>query len=315
MDFSHTSVLPDESIEALKIKPDGIYVDGTLGGGGHAHLIAKALTTGKLIGIDRDIIALNAAKERLHEFGDKLTFIHGNYSDIADILDSLGIENVDGMFFDLGVSSPQLDDARRGFSYMADAPLDMRMDRSNPRTAFDVVNTYDEARLKKILYEYGEERYSPRIAAAIRKSRDKKPIETTRELVELIISAMPAAALKEKQHPAKRTFQAIRIEVNDELTGLKALLESAPDRLKPCARIAVISFHSLEDRLVKLSFRSRQSGCTCPRDLPVCVCGFIQTLKVITPKPITASNEEIKRNPRARSARLRVAERCVPQYS
>ncbi len=310
MDFSHTSVLLKESTDALKLRPDGIYLDGTLGGGGHALEIARKLTTGRLIGIDRDTAAINAARERLYPVRDKLTLLHGNYSDIADILDGLGIEMLDGMLFDLGVSSPQLDDAERGFSYMADAPLDMRMDRSRALTAYDVVNTYDEAKLRKILYEYGEERYSSKIAAAIRKSRERKPIETTLELVGLIVSAMPAAALREKQHPAKRTFQAIRIEVNDELYSLKKMLETAPDRLVPGGRIAVISFHSLEDRLVKLSFRARQNGCTCPKDLPVCVCGFKRTMNVITPKPITASAEEIGRNPRARSARLRVGERC-----
>jgi 16S rRNA (cytosine1402-N4)-methyltransferase len=299
-----------ESTDALKLRPDGIYLDGTLGGGGHALEIARKLTTGRLIGIDRDTAAINAARERLYPVRDKLTLLHGNYSDIADILDGLGIEMLDGMLFDLGVSSPQLDDAERGFSYMADAPLDMRMDRSRALTAYDVVNTYDEAKLRKILYEYGEERYSSKIAAAIRKSRERKPIETTLELVGLIVSAMPAAALREKQHPAKRTFQAIRIEVNDELYSLKKMLETAPDRLVPGGRIAVISFHSLEDRLVKLSFRARQNGCTCPKDLPVCVCGFKRTMNVITPKPITASAEEIGRNPRARSARLRVGERC-----
>ncbi len=310
MDFSHTSVLLKESTDALKLRPDGIYLDGTLGGGGHALEIARKLTTGRLIGIDRDTAAINAARERLYPVRDKLTLLHGNYSDIADILDGLGIEMLDGMLFDLGVSSPQLDDAERGFSYMADAPLEMRMDRSRALTAYDVVNTYDEAKLRKILYEYGEERYSSKIAAAIRKSRERKPIETTLELVGLIVSAMPAAALREKQHPAKRTFQAIRIEVNDELYSLKKMLETAPDRLVPGGRIAVISFHSLEDRLVKLSFRARQNGCTCPKDLPVCVCGFKRTMNVITPKPITASAEEIGRNPRARSARLRVGERC-----
>jgi 16S rRNA (cytosine1402-N4)-methyltransferase len=299
-----------ESTDALKLRPDGIYLDGTLGGGGHALEIARKLTTGRLIGIDRDTAAINAARERLYPVRDKLTLLHGNYSDIADILDGLGIEMLDGMLFDLGVSSPQLDDAERGFSYMADAPLEMRMDRSRALTAYDVVNTYDEAKLRKILYEYGEERYSSKIAAAIRKSRERKPIETTLELVGLIVSAMPAAALREKQHPAKRTFQAIRIEVNDELYSLKKMLETAPDRLVPGGRIAVISFHSLEDRLVKLSFRARQNGCTCPKDLPVCVCGFKRTMNVITPKPITASAEEIGRNPRARSARLRVGERC-----
>jgi 16S rRNA (cytosine1402-N4)-methyltransferase len=310
MECSHKPVLLEERINALNFRPDGIYCDGTLGGGGHALELLKRMTTGRLIAIDRDLTALEAAGKRLERYADKLTLVHGNHADIEDILDDAQIEQVDGMLFDLGVSSPQLDEAERGFSYMAQAPLDMRMDRFNALTAAEVVNTYDEARLRKILYEYGEERYSGRIASAIVKKREIKRIETTLELVEIIVSAMPGAALREKQHPAKRSFQAIRIEVNDELGGLQKMLKDAPERLRIGGRIAVISFHSLEDRLVKLAFRARQNGCTCPPDLPICVCGFRKTLNVITGKPVTASEAELETNPRARSARLRVAERC-----
>ena len=305
----HVSVLLDECIENLNIKPDGIYLDGTLGMGGHSYEIASRLSGGRLICIDRDETAIERAGRRLAPFGEKVKLVHGNFSDAAAILDSLGITGVDGMLFDLGVSSPQLDEAERGFSYMADAPLDMRMDRSGGLTAWDVVNTWEEGRLNRILWDYGEERCARRISAAIVKHRENKPIETTQELVEIIRSAMPAAALREKQHPAKRTFQAIRIAVNDELGAIAEMMESAPDKLNKGGRLCVISFHSLEDRIVKSGIQARERGCTCPREAPVCTCGFVQTLRSVSRKPILPSKEEIERNPRARSAKLRVAER------
>ena len=308
MEPKHVSVLLNECIEALNIRPDGIYVDGTLGLGGHSSEIAKRLTTGLLIGIDRDETAIERAGARLAPYGGRVRLVHGNFSDVSSILDRLGIEAVDGMLFDLGVSSPQLDEAHRGFSYMQDAPLDMRMDGSASLSAHDVVNTWPEERLKRILYDYGEERYAPRIAAAIVRARQESAIETTLELVEIIRSAMPAAALREKQHPAKRSFQAIRIAVNDELGAVQTMMDTAPDKLRPGGRLAVISFHSLEDRIVKNGIRRREDGCTCPRDFPVCTCGFVQTLKSVSRKPILPSPEEQIANPRARSAKLRVAE-------
>ena len=308
MEPKHVSVLLSECIEALCIKPDGIYVDGTLGLGGHSSEIAKRLTTGLLIGIDRDETAIERAGARLAPYGERVRLVHGNFSDVASILDRLGIDAVDGMLFDLGVSSPQLDEAHRGFSYMKDAPLDMRMDGSASLSAHDVVNTWPEERLRRILYDYGEERYAPRIAAAIVRARQERPIETTLALVEIIRSAMPAAALREKQHPAKRSFQAIRIAVNDELGAVQTMMDTAPDRLRSGGRLAVISFHSLEDRIVKNGIRRREDGCTCPRDFPVCTCGFVQTLKSVSRKPILPSPEEQAANPRARSAKLRVAE-------
>ena len=305
----HVSVLLDECIENLAIKPDGIYVDGTLGLGGHSYEIASRLTTGRLIGIDRDETAIARAGERLAPFGGKITLVHGNFSDTASILDDLGIDAVDGMLFDLGVSSPQLDEAERGFSYMNDAPLDMRMDRSEGLTAYDVVNDYSADRLNRIFWDYGEERYARRISAAIIAAREKKPVETTFELVDIIKGALPAAALREKQHPAKRCFQAIRIAVNDELGAISALMDTAPDKLKLGGRLCVISFHSLEDRIVKSGIAARENGCTCPREAPICTCGFIKTLKSVCRKPILPGADEIERNPRARSAKLRVAER------
>ncbi len=308
MEPKHVSVLLNECIEALCIKPDGVYVDGTLGLGGHSSEIAKRLTTGLLIGIDRDETAIGRAGARLAPYGERVRLVHGNFSDVASILDRLGIDAVDGMLFDLGVSSPQLDEAHRGFSYMQDAPLDMRMDGSASLSAHDVVNTWPEDRLKQILYDYGEERYAPRIAAAIVRARQERPVETTLELVEIIRSAMPAAALREKQHPAKRSFQAIRIAVNDELGAVQTMMDTAPDKLRPGGRLAVISFHSLEDRIVKNGIRRREDGCTCPRDFPVCTCGFVQTLRSVSRKPILPSPEEQAANPRARSAKLRVAE-------
>ena len=305
----HVSVLLDECIENLAIKPDGIYVDGTLGLGGHSYEIASRLTTGRLIGIDRDETAIARAGERLAPFAGKITLVHGNFSDTASILDDLGIDAVDGMLFDLGVSSPQLDEAERGFSYMNDAPLDMRMDRSEGLTAYDVVNDYSADRLNRIFWDSGEERYARRISAAIIAAREKKPVETTFELVDIIKGALPAAALREKQHPAKRCFQAIRIAVNDELGAISALMDTAPDKLKTGGRLCVISFHSLEDRIVKSGIAARENGCTCPREAPICTCGFIKTLKSVCRKPILPGADEIERNPRARSAKLRVAER------
>ncbi len=305
----HVSVLLDECIENLGIKPDGIYLDGTLGMGGHSYEIASRLSTGRLICIDRDETAIERAGRRLAPFGEKVRLVHGNFSDAAAILDALGIAGVDGMLFDLGVSSPQLDEAERGFSYMADAPLDMRMDRSSRLTAWEVVNTWEEGRLNRILWDYGEERYARRITAAILKRRAERPIETTQELTDIIRTAMPASALREKQHPAKRSFQAIRIAVNDELGAIASMLETAPDKLNPGGRLCVISFHSLEDRIVKSGIQAREHGCTCPREAPVCTCGFRQTLRSVTRKPILPTEEEIARNPRARSAKLRVAER------
>ena len=297
------------AVEALAIRPDGIYLDGTLGGAGHSYEIASRLTTGRLIGLDRDEIALAAARERLKPFSDRVTLVHSNFQALSAVLDDLGIAKVDGMLFDLGVSSPQLDDKERGFSYMADAPLDMRMDRSEGLTAYDVVNTYDQESLKRILYTYGEERYAPKIAAAIVKRRAEKPIETTLELAEIIRAAMPPQALREKQHPAKRSFQAIRIAVNDELTAVERMLASAIDRLNPGGRLAVITFHSLEDRLVKSAMQEAAKGCICPKEFPVCVCGRTPKVKILTRHPIVADEAELAENPRARSAKLRVAER------
>ena len=305
----HVSVLLSESIENLKIDPDGIYVDGTLGLGGHSLEIAKRLKHGRLICIDRDQTAIERAGKRLSPFMDKITFVHGNFSDTAEILRSMGLDGASGMLFDLGVSSPQLDETERGFSYQNNAPLDMRMDTSSELSAFTVVNEWDENRLNRIFWDYGEERYARRITAAILSQRAEKPIETTAELVEIIRKAMPAAALREKQHPAKRSFQAIRIAVNDELGEVERMMVTAPDMLRSGGRLCVISFHSLEDRIVKNGIARRENGCTCPREAPICTCGFVQTLRSITRKPIIPSEKEIAENPRARSAKLRVAER------
>ncbi|HIS73356.1 MAG TPA: 16S rRNA (cytosine(1402)-N(4))-methyltransferase RsmH [Candidatus Scatomorpha pullicola] len=305
----HIPVLLDECIKYLNIKPDGIYVDGTLGMGGHSEAILQRLTTGRLISIDRDITAIERAGERLAPYADRLTIVHGNFRDLDAILDEQGVRLVDGMLFDLGVSSPQLDEADRGFSYMSDAPLDMRMDASDNIDAWFIVNRWPQEKIERILRDYGEERHAARIAARIAERREEKEIETTLELVDVIKSAMPAAALREKQHPAKRSFQAIRIAVNDELNAVHALMDSAPDRLKPGGRLCVISFHSLEDRIVKNAIHAREDGCTCPREAPVCTCGFVKTLRSVTRKPITAGGEELELNPRSRSAKLRVAER------
>lgn len=311
MEFQHKSVLLQECIDALNIRPDGIYLDGTLGGAGHSSQIARRLTEGgRLIGVDRDRTALAAAKERLAPYADRVTLVHSNFAEIDAILDSLGIPAVDGMLFDLGVSSPQLDDASRGFSYMADAPLDMRMDKDDALTAGEVVNTWPQGELRRILYDYGEERYAPQIAAAICRAREKAPIETTLELVDIIRSAMPAQALREKQHPAKRSFQAIRIAVNDELGELPPMLDAAEKNLKSGGRLAVITFHSLEDRIVKKKLQELAQGCICPPEFPVCVCGRKPKVKLVTRKPIVSNEEELAENPRARSAKLRVAEKC-----
>ena len=305
----HVSVLLQECIESLSIKPDGIYVDGTLGLGGHSFEIASRLRNGRLIGIDRDPSAIRRAGERLAPFRERVTLVHGNFGNVAQILEELGIPGVDGMLFDLGVSSPQLDEAERGFSYMLEAPLDMRMDSTAALSAYDVVNGWPEERLNRILWDYGEERYARRISAAILAAREKNPIETTAQLVEIIKSAMPAAALREKQHPAKRSFQAIRIAVNDELGEVERMMDTAPDKLLCGGRLCVISFHSLEDRIVKNGIARRENGCTCPREAPICTCGFVRTLRSVSRKPILPSEEEIERNPRSRSAKLRVAER------
>ena len=309
MEFQHRSVLLDECIEALNIRPDGVYLDGTLGGAGHSLAICRRLTTGRLIGVDRDEVALRAAAERLKPFADRVTTVHSNFCEINSILDGLGLVGVDGMLFDLGVSSPQLDDASRGFSYMADAPLDMRMDRDEALTASTVINEWPQEELRRILYEYGEERYAPQIAAAIVRRRQQRPIETTLELVDVIRSAMPPQALREKQHPAKRSFQAIRIAVNDELNSVSRLMHDAIDRLNPGGRLAVITFHSLEDRIVKNAMQAAAKGCTCPPEFPVCICGKKPKVRVLTRKPIVSGAQELAENPRARSAKLRVAEK------
>ena len=308
-EFHHVSVLLDECLEGLNIKPDGIYVDGTLGGAGHSSEVVKRLTTGHHIGIDRDPVALKAAGERLAPFGDKVTLVHSNFCEIKQVLEDLEIEGVDGILLDLGVSSPQLDDGSRGFSYMADAPLDMRMNSEDTMSAYDVVNTWSQDELKRILYDYGEERYAPRIAAAICSRRAEKPIETTLELVDVIRSAMPAQALREKQHPAKRSFQAIRIAVNDELGSVEKVMRDAIPCLNKGGRLAVITFHSLEDRIVKNAMADAAKGCTCPPNFPVCVCGKKPKVKLITRKPIVSGEEELERNPRARSAKLRICEK------
>ncbi len=309
MEFVHKSVLLDECLEALNIRPDGIYLDGTLGGAGHSYEIARRLTTGRLIGVDRDTVALQAASQRLAEFADRVTTVHSNFCEIDAILDGLNLTGVDGMLFDLGVSSPQLDDAQRGFSYMADAPLDMRMNRDDALTAADVVNTWPQEELRRILFEFGEERYAPLIAAAIVRRREQRPIETTMELVDVIRSAMPGAALREKQHPAKRSFQAIRIAVNDELGSVDRMLQAALRRLNPGGRLAVITFHSLEDRIVKNAMQAAAKGCVCPPEFPVCVCGKKPVVKLISRKPIVSGPRELEENPRARSAKLRVCEK------
>jgi len=308
--FGHKPVLLDECLEALAIRPDGIYLDGTLGRAGHSLEILHRLTDGgRLIGVDQDQAALDAAAERLADFKSQVTLVHDNFEHLPEILERLGLPAVDGMLFDLGVSSPQLDDPERGFSYMHDAPLDMRMDQTAALDAYQVINTWSYEELRRILFDYGEERYAPAIAKAILRAREQKPVATTFELVDIIKSAMPASALREKQHPAKRSFQAVRIAVNDELGVLPVTLRAAVEHLKPGGRLAVISFHSLEDRIVKKTLQELATGCTCPPNFPVCVCGKKPKVTLVNRKPITASPAELVYNPRARSAKLRAAER------
>ena len=309
--FSHRSVLLDECIEALDIKEDGIYVDGTAGGGGHSYEIAKRLKNGLLIAIDQDAAAIEATSAKLSPFGDRVKVVRDNFSNLASVCKSLGIEKIDGLLLDLGVSSHQLDTADRGFSYMADAPLDMRMDKRAALDAFRVVNEYSESELKRIFWEYGEERYSSKIAAKIVAQRAEQPIHTTGELVHIIRSAIPAGMREGGSHPAKRTFQAIRIEVNKELNVIAPAIDSAVQLLDEGGRIAIITFHSLEDRIVKQRFADLASGCECPRDFPVCVCGKRPEVRLVNRKPILPTKEELEVNPRSHSAKLRVAERLA----
>ena len=308
-EFHHVSVLLEECIEGLAIKPDGIYVDGTLGGAGHSSRIAAKLTTGRLIGIDRDETAIAAAQERLADYGDRVTLVHSNFDRIGDILADLHIDGADGMLFDLGVSSPQLDDAERGFSYMHDAPLDMRMDQRNEQTAKDIVNTYSEMELYRIIRDYGEDRFAKNIAKHIVQARQKKEIETTGELTEIIRASIPAKVRATGGHPAKRTFQAIRIELNRELDVLEDSIDTMIERLAPGGRLSIITFHSLEDRIVKNRFRTNENPCICPPDFPVCVCGRKSRGRVITRKPILPTDQEMEENPRSKSAKLRVFEK------
>lgn len=308
MEFHHISVLLNECIDNLNIRPDGIYVDGTMGGGGHSLEIAKRLITGRLICIDQDPNAHEAAGKRLAEYKDRITFVRDNFGNIKSILDSLGIEKIDGMLLDIGVSSHQLDEAERGFSYQQDAPLDMRMNPDRPFSAYDVVNGYDEDELDRVIFTYGEERWARRIAQFIVKEREAKPIETTGELVDIIKKAVPKGARKDGPHPAKRTFQAIRIEVNGELEVLQRAIDDVAARLAVGGRLCIITFHSLEDRIVKEAFRKQENPCICPPQFPVCVCGKKPLGRVITRKPILPSKEELEENPRSRSAKLRVLE-------
>ncbi len=308
MEYEHKPVLLDKCIEVLSIHPEGTYVDGTLGRAGHSREIAKRLTTGRLICIDRDLAAIEAAERKLAPWRERVRLVHSNFAELENVL--ADVEGVDGMLFDLGVSSPQLDDPERGFSYMHDAPLDMRMDQTAPLTAREVVNAWSQEELRRILYDFGEERCAPAIARAIVKRRADRPIETTGELVEIIKSAMPPAALREKQHPAKRSFQAVRIAVNGELDALPPMLRAAVDKLRPGGRLAVITFHSLEDRIVKRTLRELAQGCTCPPGFPVCVCGKKPVVRL--GKPLTPTAAEVEENPRARSARLRTAEKLDP---
>ncbi len=309
MAFEHASILLSECLDSLRIRPDGTYLDATLGGAGHSLHIAQRLTTGRLIALDRDNMALEHAKARLADVMDRVTLVKSDFRNLDRALAQCGVQQVDGILFDLGVSSPQLDIAERGFSYMQDARLDMRMDQTQQLSAYEVVNGWDTAQLRRILREYGEERYAPQIASAIDRERRRQPIETTVQLADIIRAAMPPAARREKQHPAKRSFQAIRIAVNDELMAVEEAMGRAIDALAPSGRLAVITFHSLEDRIVKSAFREAAQGCTCPRDFPVCICGKKAKVKLVARKPMLPSMEEIARNPRARSAKLRVCER------
>ena len=309
IEFSHRSVLLDECMDGLDIKPDGIYVDGTAGGAGHSSEIAKRLDSGMLIAIDQDETAVAVATERLDRLGKNTRVVRSNFCEIANVCRELEIREIDGVLLDLGVSSYQLDTAERGFSYSADAPLDMRMDNRKSLSAYEVVNGYSEQQLKKILFEYGEERYAPAIAAAIVKQREKEPIKTTAELSDIIKYAMPPSAREGGHHPAKRSFQAIRIEVNGELDVIEPAIRDAVSMLKKGGRIAIITFHSLEDRIVKQAFASLASGCTCPKDFPICVCNNKPKVKLVNKKPILPSAKELEENPRSRSAKLRVAEK------
>ena len=311
MEFKHKSVLLEETIENLNIKPDGIYVDGTLGGGGHSYEIAKRLTAGgRLIGIDQDADAIKAATDRLKEFADRVTIVRNNYCNIADVLDELGIVKVDGIILDLGVSSYQLDTAERGFTYNVDAPLDMRMDQRQKMTAKDIVNEYPEMELYRVIRDYGEEKFAKNIAKHICMARQNKVIETTFELNDIIKAAIPIRARSAGGHPSKRTYQAIRIELNQELTILEQSIDQMIDLLNPGGRICIITFHSLEDRIVKRIFRRNENPCTCPPDFPKCVCGKVSKGKVITRKPILPSDEELEENRRSKSAKLRIFERA-----
>lgn len=309
MEFNHVSVLLNECLEGLNIKENGIYVDGTLGGAGHSSEILKRLyKEGRLIGIDQDTDALKAAKERLKDYSN-VTFVHSNFSNIENVLNNLNIDGVDGILMDLGVSSYQLDEGERGFSYMKDAPLDMRMNRENDFSAYNVVNEYSEEDLYRIIRDYGEEKFAKRIASFIVENRQEKNIETTLELVEIIKNAIPAKARREGPHPAKRTFQAIRIEVNSELSILNKTIEDGVEKLNKGGRMAIITFHSLEDRIVKNKFRDLAVSCRCPKEFPVCVCGEKAKVKIISRKAIEPTKEEVEINPRSRSAKLRVIEK------
>ena len=310
MEFKHKSVLLDETIESLNIKPNGIYVDGTLGGGGHSYEIAKRLTDGgRLIGIDQDEDAIRAAKERLSEFADRVTIVRDNYCNMPKVLDELGISKVDGILLDIGVSSYQLDEAERGFTYKQDAPLDMRMDQRQEMTAKDIVNGYSEEDLYRIIRDYGEDKFAKNIAKHIVQARQIKPVETTFELDEIIKAAIPMKFRATGGHPAKKTFQAIRIELNRELEVLDESIDAMTDLLNDNGRLCIITFHSLEDRIVKTRFRKNENPCTCPPDFPVCVCGKKPKGKVITRKPIVPDEEELEQNKRAKSSKLRVFER------
>lgn len=309
VEFHHVSVLLNECIEGLNIKENGIYVDGTLGGAGHSSEIVKRLKTGRLIGIDQDTDAINAATKRLEPYKDRVTLVHDNFSNVKAVFAQLGIEKADGFLLDIGVSSHQLDEAERGFSYMQDAPLDMRMNNESDFSAYNVVNEYSEDELNNVIFKYGEERWAKRIAQFIVEARKQKPIETTFELVDIIKKAVPKGARKDGPHPAKRTFQAIRIEVNGELEILEKTIDDMTELLNPGGRLCIITFHSLEDRIVKNAFRKQENPCTCPPEFPVCVCGKKPLAKVITRKPILPSEEELEENHRSRSAKLRILER------
>ena len=309
LNFSHRSVLLDECIEGLDIKPDGVYVDGTAGGGGHSFEIARRLVGGRLICIDQDSAAIEAASKKLAPFSDKVTIVRNNFSNIRAVCESLGIEKIDGMLMDLGVSSYQLDTAERGFSYTNDAPLDMRMDSRALLNAEIVVNTYSPEDLRRILYDYGEEKFTRQIVSAIVAEREKSPIKTTGQLSEIIKGAIPARAREGGHHPAKRSFQAIRIEVNRELDVIAPAIKDGVKLLSKGGRMAIITFHSLEDRIVKQAYAKLAEGCTCPKSLPICVCNNKPTVKVITKHPIVPSETELEENPRSRSAKLRVAEK------